>query len=93
MTYNMKTSFDKQATYNDTIKQKVQELQKLCILEKLPMFLSICTKNDEDTTWYENIMISPETMDLDLSYNVISKMVLCLNDDFKIVPKSDIEVS
>jgi len=85
----MTTSFDKQVIYNDIIKQKVQELHKLCILEKLPMFLSICTKNDEDTTWYENIMISPETMDMNLSNNVISKMVLCLNGDFKIVPKTD----
>lgn len=71
----MLTDFDKRDNYKDILEDKIMEIKRICHREKLPMFITVCVKNDESGTEYEKEMVSAATCNLSLKNDQIAKMV------------------
>ena len=71
----MSTTFNKQKEYEDLVREKVNDLKKLCHIQRMPMFITICTKNDDKETVYEKEMVSAATCGHELFDNQIAKHV------------------
>ena len=71
----MNTIFDKREAYKSLIAEKVIELKKLCHIQKIPMFITVCVANTEKSSVYEKEMISAATCGYELSDDQIAKHV------------------
>lgn len=71
----MDTVFDKRKEYETLIAEKVIELKKLCHMQKVPMFITVCIANDESGTEYEKEMVSATTCGYTLFDDQIAKHV------------------
>lgn len=71
----MSTIFNRQKEYDDLVREKINDLKKLCHMQKMPMFITVCTKNDEKGTVYEKEMVSAATCGCELFDNQIAKHV------------------
>lgn len=80
--------FDKTQEYNDEILDLVVKLRIACNRNKIPMFVSICTKNDEKGTVYKNEMVSAASSGIKLKDDKLVEFVKILNG-FKAVPNVD----
>lgn len=85
----MLTKFDKREIYNDVIKEKVTDLIQACNKERMPVFISVCVKNDEDGTEYEKEMFASASNDINLKEDQIPKYVNVSNG-FRTVPPVDV---
>lgn len=88
----MKTNFDKRAEYTELISEKVMELKKLCHMQRMPMFITVCVANDASGTLYEKEMVSAATCGVDLADNQIAKHVNVSLGFDTIQPSSDTEL-
>lgn len=82
------TVFDKTEFYSKEISDKVDELVRICTREKMPMFISICVKNDDKETEYKNDMVSAYPLEVHLKDDMIPRFVNILNG-FVTTPKKD----
>ena len=68
-------NFDKTSVYESLIEEKVNELRRLCGQENIPMFITICLKNNENDTEYVNKAITPVTQGYTLKNDIITKCI------------------
>lgn len=80
--------FDKTEEYNDEIIDLVTKLRIACNRNKMPMFVSICTKNNEKETVYKNEMVSAASSGIRLKDDKLVEFVKILNG-FSAVPRED----
>ena len=80
--------FDRTAEYNNEIIDLVLKLRSACNRNKIPMFVSLCVKNDEKGSTYKNEMVSAVSSGSDLEDDKFVKFVNVLNG-FETVPKHD----
>lgn len=71
----MNVTFNKKKEYDELIAPKVEELQRLCHIQKIPMFITVCVENDDKQTEYIKEMVSAATCGFELTDNQISKHV------------------
>lgn len=71
----MTTLFDKRKEYEALVMEKVIELKRICHMEKIPMFITVCVENTANETIYEKEMVSAATCDYDLTDDQIAKHV------------------
>ena len=71
----MDTKFDKREDYDLLIAEKVAELKRLCHLQKIPMFITLCVANTDTEAVYKKEMISAATCGYELSDDQIAKHV------------------
>jgi len=80
--------FDKTEEYNNEIIDLVTKLRIACNRNKMPMFVSVCIKNDEHGTIYKNEMVGAASSGIELSDDKLVGYVNILNN-FVTVPKQD----
>lgn len=85
----MYTEFDKREVYDAVIAQKVEELIQLCNKDHLPVFITVCVKNDEKGTEYRTDMYSSASNGIKLKNDLMPNFVNVLNG-FATVPPTDI---
>lgn len=85
----MSTIFDKREAYDSLIVEKVTELKKLCHLQKIPMFITLCVANTETETVYQKDMISAATCGYELDDDQIAKHVNVSLGFDTVLPSSD----
>ena len=71
----MNTTFNKKKEYGDLIADKVADLQRLCHMHKIPMFITLCVENNSKKTEYVKEMVSAATCGIELTDNQIAKHV------------------
>lgn len=54
----MITKFDYTKDYEEEVAPIIAELRRVCSENRMPMFVSVCVKNDNSGTVYKNEMIS-----------------------------------
>lgn len=86
----MKEKFDYTENYNNTIKEKVEEIIKLCNRNDISVFMSFCVANDPEkgTTDYANEYLSPGQKNLELENDYFADFVNVLNG-FRTVPHKE----
>lgn len=82
--------FDQTELYNTKISFLVHELISECNRAKIPVFVSVCTKNDESGTTYKNNMVSAVLSNIKLTDDKFVKFVNVING-FDTVPKADLD--
>lgn len=75
----MYTTFNKKDVFKEKIEPLILALKKACNEEKLPVFITVCVKNDKDDTEYENDMIGPVISDIKLKNDVFPHLVNVMN--------------
>ncbi len=80
--------FDKTKEYDNEIIDLITKLRIACNRNKIPMFASICIKNDENGSFYKNEMVGTASAGIKLTEDKIIKYVNVLNG-FDTVPKRD----
>lgn len=80
--------FDKTEEYESEIIDLVTQLRIACNRNKIPMFVSICIKNDENGTKYKNEMVGAASSGIKLNDDKLIKYVNVLNG-FETVPKRE----
>lgn len=71
----MNATFAKKKEYEELIAPKVEELQRLCHIYKIPMFVTVCVGNNEHKTEYIKEMVSAATCGFELTDDQIAKHV------------------
>ena len=69
--------YDKTNTYNEKIEPIVRKLMAACIAERMPMFVSVATKNTDDGTQYASRVVLG-AVPVRLSDNRIRSYILSL---------------
>lgn len=80
--------YDKTEEYENEVMELAFQLRKVCNRLKIPMFLSICVKNDNKESVYKNEMVSAVSEGIQLQDDKLVKFVNVLNG-FETVPKSE----
>ena len=75
----MCTVFNKRDVFKDKIEPLISALKKACNEEKMPMFITVCVKNNKSETEYENDMISPAITETKLNDDVFPNLVNVMN--------------
>lgn len=83
------TEYNKENIYNKEILEKVYELKLLCNKHRLPMFVSVCVKNDNNESKYVSEMVGSQSNNVILKNDLIPKFVNVLNG-FDTIPKQEI---
>ena len=80
--------YDKTKTYNEKIEPIVRRLMAICIAERMPMFVSVATKNTDDETVYASRVVLG-VVPVQLSDNRIRSYILSLRKigENKLPPK------
>jgi len=79
--------FDRTKEYEEEIVDLVFKLRSTCNRVGIPMFLSMCVKNDEHETVYKNEMVGAASTGIKLTDDKLVKFVNVLNG-FDTVPKA-----
>lgn len=88
----MITKFDSKDIYTNEIESKVAELLQLCNKYRLPMFLTIAVKNDEEGTEYVKEMFAAKSNSINLKDDYLRHLVNVMNGFSTIPPADDIEI-
>lgn len=77
--------FDKTDIYMEQIEQQMASLRAICNRNKIPMFCTVCIKNDNKRSEYKTVMVSAVSDDIVLKQD---KIVDCVNviNGFTTVP-------
>lgn len=86
------TCFDKTDVYNNEIIDLVTKLSIACNRNKIPLFVSVCVKNDEHGTVYKNEMISAVSSGIHLKDDKLVGFVNVLNGFVTVPKKEELEV-
>jgi len=84
--------FDKTEEYNNEIIDLVTKLRIACNRNKIPMFVSVCIKNDEHGTKYKNEMVGAASSGIKLEDDKLVGFVNVLNGFTTVPKKEEIEV-
>ncbi|MBQ2184987.1 MAG: hypothetical protein II399_10160 [Lachnospiraceae bacterium] len=84
------TPFDFTEIYKSKIEPKIDEIIKLCTVFKIPIFVTVCTKNTPTKSHYENYSVSPDTREVVLADDNIQKH-LCITLGFDTIYRADEE--
>lgn len=79
--------FDKTKEYEEEILDLVTKLRIACNRNKIPMFVSVCIKNNDKETVYKNDMVGAASSGIKLKDDKLVKFVNVLNG-FNTVPKN-----
>lgn len=80
--------FDKTEEYESEVIDLVTKLRVVCNRNSIPMFVSVCIKNDEKGTTYKNEMVGAASSGIKLTDDKLVKFVNVLNG-FDTVPKRE----
>lgn len=86
------TEFDMTDVYNKEVFHKVEELKLLCNKYKIPMFVSLCVKNDKKESVYVSDMVGTNSNDIHLKNDKIPKYVNVLNGFNTVPPSMEVEI-
>lgn len=81
-------NFDKTEEYEKEIMDLIAKLRIACNRNKIPMFVSVCVKNDEHNSIYKSEMIGTASAGRKLTDDKIIKFVNVLNG-FETIPKRE----
>ena len=82
------TQFNQKEVYEKEIAPKLEEVKKLCVLNGIPLFFTACVSNSEEGSIYENEVVSPDMLDLELKTNHFSRHINVLSG-FATVPSNE----
>ena len=82
------TEFDKKDIYEKMLKEKIDELKKLCNQERMPMFIAVCTESTKKETHYEADLVGSYSNDIILKDDLIPKFINVFNG-FDTVPHDE----
>ena len=68
-------SFTKEKEYKEEIEPLVQELVARCTANAMPIFVSVCTDNNENETKYKHSLVAPEVFNLELHNNMFTRFL------------------
>lgn len=88
----MVTEFDKKDIFDATIAAKVSDVIQACNKEHLPVFIAVCTKNDEKGTDYDISMYSGAANEIKLKEDFIPMFVNVTNGFSTIPPAGELEL-
>lgn len=80
--------FDKTEEFDNEVLDLMVKLRIACNRNKIPMFISVCVKNDEAGSTYKNEMVGTTSAGLKLTDDKIVKFVNVLNG-FDTIPHRD----
>lgn len=80
----MKKTYDKTEIYTNEILPVLKQLAILCQKEEIPMFMAFAVSNNADGTVYKTQMASPELLNIDLTNDKLTSMLLLLQDGFMV---------
>jgi hypothetical protein len=86
-----KLRLDKEEAYDQHVHPIVQELEKTCYREGIPMFAAFAVKDDGRTTEYRNTYISARTLRRPLSSNRMAHFVRIVQGYKTIAPEDEAE--
>ena len=75
----MITEFNKTKEYNKNLKEKVEEIKRICNNLDIPCFLTFCVKNNEMETVYQTEYLSPGQKQQYLKNNRFADYVNIIN--------------
>lgn len=70
---------NKNNIYQSQLADKVSEIRKICIQERIPCFMSFAVKDDGDKTEYQHEMVSTGLADESLSQDYIADFINIIN--------------
>jgi hypothetical protein len=82
------TQFNQKEIYDKEIAPKLEEVKKLCLLNNIPLFFTACVSNSNTETVYENEMVSPDMLDIELKNNHFPRHINVLSG-FATVPSNE----
>lgn len=85
----MITEFNKNEVYEALVVPKIRELLQICNRERIPVFISACTKSDKKGTEYKSDMYAALSNDIILKDDKFTKFVNVING-FETVPSSNV---
>lgn len=84
-------NFDKTAEYNDRIRPIVEQLRRECSRVGVPMFVSVCVRNNDKETTYRSDMISAVSSDIRLHDDKLVDFTNVLNGFVTIPRRTDLD--
>lgn len=82
-------NFNKKKGYEQNIKEKVDALILECRKEQVPCFISVAVANNEKETVYNNLAVTPNFLNMNLSDDKIADHINVMNG-FKTVPYTEL---
>lgn len=82
---------ERREVYQEKVKPIVENLERTCYREKIPMFASFAVFDDKKKTEYENVMLSPTTINFRLSDDKIADFIRVIQGYRTISPGDDTE--
>lgn len=79
------TKYDKVKYYEKELKEKVDEIVRICNREKIPMFFTACVKNNTRGSLYQNEMVGTHVNNIELKDDKFPDLVNVMNG-FTTVP-------
>ena len=73
------TEFNKTKEYNKNLKEKVEDIKRICNNLDIPCFLTFCVKNNEKETVYQTEYLSPGQKQQNLKNNRFADYVNIIN--------------
>lgn len=75
----MVTEFNKKKEYDKNIKEKVEEIKKICNNLDIPCFMTFCVENSEEGSVYQTEYLSPGQKQQQLKRNRFADYVNIMN--------------
>lgn len=83
------TIFDKTEVFDESIAPKIEEIIQICNREHIPIFISACVKNTEESSEYKTDMFASASNNIHLKNDLIPRFVNVTNG-FTTIPPTDI---
>ena len=83
-----KNDFDRTKEYETEIADLLFKLRAACNRNKMPMFVSVCVKNNDKESVYKSEMVGTVSSGIKLTDDKIVKFVNVLNG-FETIPKTE----
>ena len=81
--------FDKTQEYTKRIEPVLKELNKICSEEGMPMFFTVCVKDDERGSEYRQDLISPTALGIELADSKTESLMNVIRGFRTIPPHKD----
>lgn len=88
----MITEFDNSDIFQCEIEKRMEELKILCNKYRIPMFISMCIKNDKNGSVYKSDMVGTVSNEIYLKDDKIPHYVNVLNGFDTVPPQTDFEI-
>ena len=84
--------FDCKGTYEKEIRPLVDDLEKKCRQNDLPMFLTVCIANNDENTEYDSVMLSPKNREFAIKNDKISEHIKIATGKFRATLASEVQI-